>query len=58
MTVEAGTGEKEGSTLIRGGQVVVGQTVSLQDLLIRGERIAAMGELGGLIPKSGAGPGA
>jgi dihydropyrimidinase len=47
MTVEAGTGEKVGSTLIRGGQVVVGQTVSLQDLLIRGERIAAIGDLRG-----------
>jgi dihydropyrimidinase len=32
--------------LIRGGEVVVGQTVSRQDLLIRDERIAAIGELG------------
>ncbi len=34
-----------GTILIRGGEVVVGQTVSRQDLLIRDERIAAIGEL-------------
>ena len=31
--------------LIRGGTVVVGQSVSQQDLLIKGERIAAIGDL-------------
>lgn len=34
-----------GSILIRGGEVVVGQTVSRQDVLIRNEQIAAIGEL-------------
>ena len=33
------------TTLIRGGTVVVGQSVSQQDLLIKGERIAAIGDL-------------
>ena len=33
------------TTLIRGGIVVVGQSVSQQDLLIKGERIAAIGDL-------------
>jgi dihydropyrimidinase len=36
------------STLIRGGTVVLGQTVSQQDVLIRGDRIAALGNLSGL----------
>lgn len=34
-----------GSILIRGGEVIVGQTVSRQDVLIRNEQIAAIGEL-------------
>jgi dihydropyrimidinase len=46
MEDEAGRGEREGFTLVRGGQAVVGQTVSQQDILIRGEVIAAMGQLG------------
>jgi dihydropyrimidinase len=33
--------------LIRGGTVVVGQTASPQDVLIRGEKIAALGDLSG-----------
>lgn len=33
------------TTLIRGGTVVLGQTVSQQDVLIQGERIAAVGNL-------------
>lgn len=33
------------TTLIRGGTVVLGQTVSQQDVLIQGERIAAVGDL-------------
>ncbi len=33
------------STLIRGGELVIGETVSQLDLLIRGEEIAAVGEL-------------
>ena len=36
------------STLIRGGTVVLGQTVSQQDLLIAGETIAAVGKLADL----------
>ncbi len=36
------------STLIKGGTVVLGQTVSQQDLLIQGEQIAALGNLSGL----------
>ena len=36
------------TTLIRGGKVVVGQSVSQQDLLIKGERIAALGDLSDL----------
>jgi dihydropyrimidinase len=39
---------REKTLLIRGGTVVVGQAVAQQDLLIRGERIAALGELSGL----------
>jgi dihydroorotase-like cyclic amidohydrolase len=35
------------TTLIRGGTVVLGHTVSQQDVLIRGERIAAVGRLSG-----------
>jgi len=35
---------KSGSTLIRGGRVVSGGTVSQQDLLIQGERIAFVGQ--------------
>mgnify|MGYP001824247808 FL=1 len=38
----------EKSTLIRGGTVVLGQSVSQQDLLIHGQRIAAVGNLSGL----------
>jgi dihydropyrimidinase len=34
------------TTLIRGGTIVLGPHVSQQDLLIRGERIAAVGNLG------------
>ena len=41
-------GKSGGSTLIRGGRVVVGQTVSQQDLLIRGEEISSIGDLGGV----------
>jgi dihydropyrimidinase len=33
------------TTLIRGGTVVLGQSVSQQDILIQGERIAALGDL-------------
>jgi dihydropyrimidinase len=33
------------TTLIRGGTVVLGQSVSQQDVLIQGERIAALGNL-------------
>ncbi|UCC82176.1 MAG: dihydropyrimidinase [Gemmatimonadota bacterium] len=36
---------EKGWTLIRGGQVVRGGTVSRQDVLFQGERIAAIGEL-------------
>ena len=36
------------TTLIRNGQVVLGQTVSHQDLLIRGEKIATVGDLSGM----------
>lgn len=36
---------KTKTTLIRGGTVVLGQTVSRQDVLIRGERIAALDNL-------------
>lgn len=39
-------GKTEGTTLIRGGRVVVGKTVSQQDVLIQGEEIAAIGDLG------------
>jgi dihydropyrimidinase len=39
--------KQSGSTLIRGGRLVVEQAVSQQDLLIRGEQIVAMGELTG-----------
>jgi dihydropyrimidinase len=35
------------TTLIKGGTVVLGQTVSPQDLLISGERIGALGDLSG-----------
>ena len=35
------------TTLIRGGTVVLGHTVAQQDVLIRGERIAAVGRLSG-----------
>lgn len=35
------------TTLIRGGTVVLGPTVSQQDVLVRGERIAALGDLSG-----------
>ncbi len=38
---------KPTTTLISGGTVVLGQTVSRQDLLIQGERIAALGDLSG-----------
>ncbi|MCP5094480.1 MAG: dihydropyrimidinase [Chloroflexi bacterium] len=33
------------TTLIKNGKVVLGQTVSVQDLLIRGEKVAAVGDL-------------
>jgi len=36
---------KEKTLLIRGGTVVVGQGVSRQDVLVRGERIVALGDL-------------
>jgi dihydropyrimidinase len=39
---------KTKTTLIRGGTVVSGQTVSQQDLLIQGENISALGKLSGL----------
>lgn len=39
---------KERTLLIRGGTVVVGQSVSQQDVLVRGERIAALGDLSGV----------
>ena len=38
------------TTLIRGGTLVVGHSVSQQDLLIKGERIAALGDLTDLLP--------
>jgi dihydropyrimidinase len=38
---------KEKTTLIKGGTIVLGQTVSQQDLLIQGEQIAALGDLSG-----------
>ncbi len=38
---------REKTLLIQGGTVVVGQTVSQQDVLVRGERIAALGDLSG-----------
>ena len=38
------------TTLIRAGTVVLGHSVSQQDLLIKGERIAAIGDLSGLHP--------
>jgi len=37
--------ESDATTLIRGGTVVLGSSVEEADLLIRGERIAAVGEL-------------
>jgi dihydropyrimidinase len=40
-----GDGVGKPSTLIRGGRVVIGQTVSQEDVLIRGEKIAAIGKL-------------
>jgi dihydropyrimidinase len=39
---------KERTLLIRGGTVVVGQSVSQQDVLVRGEQIAALGDLSGV----------
>jgi dihydropyrimidinase len=42
---EEGKLTKEKTTLIKGGTAVLGQTVSQQDLLIRGEQIAAIGDL-------------
>jgi len=36
---------KPKTTLIRGGTIVIGQTVSQQDLLIQGERISALGDM-------------
>jgi dihydropyrimidinase len=36
---------RDKTLLLRGGSVVVGQSVSQQDVLIRGERIAALGDL-------------
>lgn len=38
-------GQNPGSTLIRGGRLVLGDTVAREDLLIRGEEIAAIGDL-------------
>lgn len=38
----------ERSVLVRGGTAVIGRTVAKQDILVRGERIAAVGELSGL----------
>jgi dihydropyrimidinase len=38
------------TTLIRAGTVVLGHSVSQQDLLIKGERIAAIGDLSGVRP--------
>jgi dihydropyrimidinase len=38
------------TTLIRGGTVVVGNSVSAQDLLIKGERISALGDLSDFLP--------
>lgn len=38
------------TTLLRGGTLVVGQSVSQQDLLIKGEKIAAIGDLSDLNP--------
>jgi len=43
MTEKAG--EDRGSTLIRGGRLVIGDTVVQEDLLVRGEEIAAIGDL-------------
>ena len=37
-----------GTTLIRGGQVVVGKDISEKDLLLRGEEIAEIGNLSGV----------
>ena len=37
--------DKQKATLIRGGWVVSGQTVSRQDVLIRGETISALGDI-------------
>jgi dihydropyrimidinase len=39
---------KEKTLLIRGGTVVVGQCASQQDVLVRGERIVALGDLSGV----------
>jgi len=36
------------TTLIKNGKVVLGQTVAQQDLLVRGEKIAAVGDLSGV----------
>ena len=38
---------KERTILIRGGTVVAGQSVFQHDLLVRGERIVALGDLAG-----------
>ncbi len=40
--------EKKTTILIKGGTVVLGQDVSQQDILIRGEKISAIGNLAGL----------
>jgi len=39
---------KQKATLIRGGWVVLGQTVSKQDVLVQGETISALGDLSGM----------
>ncbi len=43
----SGEGGKGPTTLLQGGTVVAGGTVTRQDLMIQGERIAALGDLAG-----------
>jgi len=40
--------EKKGTILIKNGTVVLGNNISQQDILIRGEKISALGNLAGL----------
>ena len=45
--MDGDVGKHKGRTLIRGGQVVIGESVTQEDLLIDGEEISAVGDLDG-----------